>query len=102
MSAAETVHRLVETAAKQTARRHNGGWDAIEPIGSLATIPGIRSRSSALSRDLSRLITREADNARSGSFCLLGARWPKPLSIPPDPSFWHVDPEGGDLFPQWD
>jgi hypothetical protein len=68
----------------------------------LTTIPGIPSRISASSRYLSGLITREADNVRSGSFCLLGAPWPKPPLTPPDPSFWRIDPEGGDPFPQWD
>jgi Heparinase II/III-like protein/Heparinase II/III N-terminus len=102
MSAAEIVHRVVETATKQTARRHNGGWDAVEPFGPLTTIPGIRSRIIASSSDLSALITREADNVRAGSFCLLGARWPKPPLIPPDPRFWRIDPEDGEPFPQWD
>jgi hypothetical protein len=101
MSAAEIVHRLVETATKQTARRHNGGWGAVEPLGPLTVIPGIRSRI-AFSPDLSAVITREADNIRAGSFCLLGARWPKPPSIPPDPEFWRIDPEDGEPFPQWD
>ena len=65
MSAAEIVHRLVETAAKQTARRHNRGWDAVEPSGPLTTIPGLRSRILASSPDLSALITGEADNIRA-------------------------------------
>jgi hypothetical protein len=102
MSAAEIVHRLVETAAKQTARRHNRGWDAVEPSGLLTTIPGLRSRILASSPDLSALITGEADNIRAGSFCLLGARWPKPPLIPPDPGFWRIDPEDGEPFPQRD
>jgi hypothetical protein len=102
MSAAETVHRLVETATKQTARRHNGGWDAVEAFGPLTMIPGIRSRIIASSADLSALITREADNIRAGSFGLLGARWPRPPLIPPDPMFWRIDPDDGEPFPQWD
>jgi hypothetical protein len=102
MGAAEFVHRLVETATKQTARRHNGGWDAVEPLGPLATIPGIRSRIIASSSNLSALITCEADKIRAGSFCLLGARWPKPSLIPPDPTFWRIDPQDGKPFPQWD
>jgi len=101
MSGAEIVHRVVETASKQTARRHNGGWDGVEPIGPLAMIPGIRSRVLASSSDLSALIASEADKVRAGSFCLLGACWPKP-QIPPDPRFWRVDPEDGQSFPQWD
>jgi hypothetical protein len=102
MSAAEAVHRLVETAAKQTARRQSGGWDAVEPIGSLTMIPALRSRISASSPELSALIGCEASMLRAGSFCLLGARWPKPLSIPPDPRFWRIDPDDGEPFPQWD
>ena len=102
MSAAEIVHRVVETATKQTARRHNGGWEAVEPSGPLAMIPGIRSRIIASSSDLSALITCEADKVRAGSFCLLGAHWPKPPLIPPDPRFWRIDPEDGESFPQWD
>src|ERR1700692_2905130 len=57
MSAAEIVHRIVETATKQTARRYNGGWEAVQPSGPLAMIPGIRSRIIASSSDLSALIT---------------------------------------------
>lgn len=102
MSAAEIIHRLVETATKQTARRHNGGWGAVQPSGPLTMIPGIRSRIIASSPDLSALIAWEADNIRAGSFYLLGARWPKPLLLPPDPRFWRVDPEDGEPFPQWD
>lgn len=102
MSAAEIVHRLVETANKQTARRHSGGWEGVEAFGPLATIPDVSSRIAASSSDLSALISREADNARAGSFCLLGARWPKPSSIPPDPRFWRIDPADGEPFPQWD
>lgn len=102
MSAAEIVHRAVETATKQTARRHHGGWEAVEPSGPLGMIPGIRSRIIASSSDLSALITCEADKVRGGSFCLLGARWPKPPLIPPDPRFWRIDPEDGEPFPQWD
>jgi hypothetical protein len=102
MSAAEIVHRVVETATKQTARRHNGGWDAVKTFGPLTTIPGIRSRIAASSPDLSALITREADDIRAGSFCLLGARWPKPPALPPDPWFWRIDPDDGEPFPQWD
>jgi hypothetical protein len=102
MSAAELVHRLVETANKQTARWHSGGWEGVESFGPLTTIPGIRSRIIASSSDLSALISCEADNVRAGSFCLLGARWPKPSSIPPDPWFWRIDPEDGEPFPQWD
>jgi hypothetical protein len=93
---------VVETATKQTARRHSAGWDAIEPFGPLTTIPGIRFRIGASSSDLSALIASEADNARMGSFCLLGARWPKPPSMPPDARFWRIDPEDGGPFPQWD
>lgn len=102
MSAAEIIHRLVETATKQTARRHNGGWGAVEPFGSLSMIPGIRSRIIASSSDLSALISCEAENVRAGCFCLLGACWPKPSLIPPDPWFWRIDPENGEPFPQWD
>jgi uncharacterized heparinase superfamily protein len=102
MSAGEIIHRLVETATKQTARRHNGGWDAIEPSGPLTMVPGIRSRIIASSPDLSALISREADNVRAGNFCLLGARWPKPPLIPTDPRFWRIDPENGEPFPEWD
>jgi hypothetical protein len=102
MSAAEIVHRVVEAATKQTARRHNGGWDAIVPFGPLAVIPGIRSRIVASSSDLSALVASEADNVRAGSFCLLGARWPKPPLMPPDARFWRIDPEDGGPFPQWD
>jgi len=102
MSAAEIVHRVVETATKQTARRHIGGWDAIGPSGPLTILPGIRSRIIASSPDLSALITCEADKIRAGSFCLLGTRWPKPPLIPPDPRFWRIDPEDGEPFPQWD
>ena len=40
MSAAKMAHRLVEAAAKQTARRHNGGWGAVEAFGPLTMIPG--------------------------------------------------------------
>jgi Heparinase II/III-like protein/Heparinase II/III N-terminus len=101
MSAPEIFHRLVETAARQTARRHSGGWGAVEPSGPLAMIPGIRSRIIASSSDLSSLISREADNIRAGSFCFLGARWPKPPVIPPDPWFWRIDPDNGEPFPQW-
>ncbi|MEH2609787.1 heparinase II/III family protein [Bradyrhizobium sp. AZCC 1693] len=102
MSAAEIAHRVRETASRQAARRHDGGWDAVEPFGPLTMIPGIRSRIIAASPDLSALITREADNIRAGNFCLLGARWPKPPLIPPDPRFWRIDPENGESFPQWD
>jgi hypothetical protein len=102
MSTAEIVHRLVETANKQTARRYNGGWDAVEPSGPLMTIPGVRSRITASPTDLSALVGREADDVRAGNFCLLGARWPKPSLIPPDPWFWRIDPEDGEPFPQWD
>ena len=102
MSAAEIVHRLVETANKQTARWHSGGWEGVESFGPLTTIPGIRSRIIASSSDLSALISCEADNVRAGRFCLLGARWPKPSLIPPDPWFWRIDPEDGEPFPQWD
>jgi Heparinase II/III N-terminus len=102
MSAAEIVHRLVESANKQTARRHSGGWEGVDSFGPLTTMPGIRSRIIASSPDLSALITCEADNIRAGSFYLLGARWPKPASIPPDPRFWRIDPEDGEPFPQWD
>lgn len=102
MSAAEIVHRLAETVTKQTARRHNGGWDAIEPSGPLTMIPGLRSRVIASSPDLCALITREADKVRAGSFCLLGACWPKPPLVHPNSSFWRIDPEGGEPFPKWD
>lgn len=102
MSAAEIVHRLVETANKQTARWHSGGWEGVESFGPLTTIPGIRSRIIASSSDLSALISCEADNVRAGRFCLLGERWPKPSLIPPDPWFWRIDPEDGEPFPQWD
>ena len=102
MSAAEIVHRVVETATKQTARRHNGGWDAIVPAGPLTMISGIRSRIVASSSDLSALVACEADNVRAGSFSLLGARWPKPPLMPPDPQFWRIDPDNGEPFPQWD
>lgn len=102
MSAAEIAHRVVETANKQTARRHSGGWDAIRTFGPLSTIPGFRSRIAASSPDLSALITCEADGIRAGNFCLLGARWPKPPALPPDPWFWRIDPNDGKPFPQWD
>lgn len=102
MSTAEIVHRVVETAAKQTARRHNGGWDAIESFGPLTTISEIRSRILTSSSDLSVLVTREADKVRAGNFHLLGARWPTPPLMPPDPGFWRIDPEDGEPFPQWD
>src|SRR5262249_43942503 len=75
MSAAEIVHRVVETANKQTARRHYGGWDAVEPSGPLGMMHGLRPRILGSSSDLSALIMREADKIRAGDFCLLGARW---------------------------
>jgi hypothetical protein len=93
---------VVETATKQAARRHNAGWNAIQPFGPLTIIPGIRSRIVASSSDLSALIAAEADNVRAGSFCFLGARWPKPPLMPPDARFWRIDPEDGRPFPQWD
>jgi len=102
MSAAEIVHRVVETAGKQTARWHNRGWDAVEPVGPLATIPGIRSRIAGSPPDLSGLIACEADKIRAGSFRFLGANWPEPALMPPDPGFWRIDPDDGAAFPQWD
>jgi uncharacterized heparinase superfamily protein len=102
MTAAEIVHRLIETTTRQNARRHSGGWDSIKPRGPLTMMPKIGSRIISCSLDLSALITGEADNVRAGSFCLLGARWPKPVLIPPDPHFWRTDPEDGGPFPHWD
>lgn len=102
MSSPEIFHRLVETAAKHTGRRRSGGWGAIEPSGPLAVIPGIRSRIIACPPELSALIRTEADRVRAGSFCFLGARWPMPSAIPPDPTFWRIDPDSGEPFAQWD
>lgn len=102
MNTSEIVHRVVETAAKQIGRRHNGGWDRIEPFGPLAAIPGVGARIHALPSDLLALIASEADRVRAGNFDLLGARWPTPSAIPPTPSFWRIDPEDGEPFPQWD
>lgn len=102
MGAAEIIHRLGESVTKQTARRHSGGWSAVEPSGPLGMIPGLRSRILAASPELSALVTREADKVRAGSICLLGVCWPKPAVIPPDPGFWRIDPEHGEPFPQWD
>ena len=102
MSTLEIVHRVAEAAAKQMGRRHSGGWDTIEPVGPLAGIPGIGDRILALPSHLSALIAREADKVRAGHFDLLGARWPTPSEIPPNPGFWRIDPEDGEPFPQWD
>ncbi len=102
MDAAEVAHRLVEAAAKQASRRHSRGWEAIEPVGSLAIMPAVASRICALSPDLSKLVWREADDVRAGCFHLLGARWPEPPVMPAGPAFWRIDPDDGQPFPQWD
>lgn len=102
MSPAEIVHRLVETASKQTARWHSRGWSAVETFGPLAIIPHIGARITTSSPDLAAVIAREAGDIRAGTFCLLGARWPKPASLPPEPTFWRIDPDDGKPFPRWD
>ncbi|MGH6679801.1 MAG: hypothetical protein ACREDL_12935, partial [Bradyrhizobium sp.] len=102
MSLAEIVHRVVETASKQTARWHSRGWNAVETSGPLAIIPDIAARITASFPDLAAVIGREAEDIRAGAFCLLGARWPKPASLPPEPTFWRIDPDDGEPFPKWD
>src|SRR5215475_1766085 len=84
MDAAEIPHRLVEAAAKQASRRLSRGWEAIESVGSLATMPDVASRICALQPDISALVAREADSVRAGCFHLLGARWPEPPVMPAD------------------
>lgn len=102
MAPAEIAHRLVEAAAKQASRQRSRGWEAVEPVGSLAMMPGVASRIHAASLDISSLIAREADCVRTGCFHLLGARWPEPPVMPAAPGFWRIDPDDGEPFPQWD
>ena len=102
MDAREIVHRLVEGATKQFSRSLTQGWDAIKPIGPLASLAGIADRMRNCQPALATAVAREAEDVRKGRFQLLGARWPKPGSMPPPPAFWHVDPDDGAIFPQRD
>lgn len=100
MGAAEIVHRSMEAAAKQAARRHNHGWDAVKPVDPLASLSGVAVRTLASPPDVAALVARQADDIRAGRFHLLGASWPEPPAMPFPPHFWHVDPDDGELFPQ--
>jgi hypothetical protein len=102
MGAAEIIHRSTEAAAKQAARLHNHGWDAIKPTGPLASLSGLAARVLASPPDVAALVARQANDIRAGRFHLLGASWPEPPAIPFPPHFWHVDPDDGKLFPQRD
>ena len=102
MDTREIVHRLVEGATKQFSRRLTQGWDAIKPIGPLASLPGIADRMRNCQPDLAAAIAREAEDVRAGRFHLLGAQWPEPGAMPPPAAFWHIDPDDGEVFPQRD
>ena len=102
MDAREIVHRLVEGATKQFSRRLTQGWDAIKPIGPLASLAGIADRMRNCQPALATAVAREAEDVRKGRFQLLGARWPKLGAMPPPAAFWHIDPDDGEVFPQRD
>ena len=102
MDTKEIVHRLVEGATKQVSRRLPQGWDAIKPIGPLASLPGIANRMRNCQPDLAAVIAREAEDVRAGQ--VPSAR--RPLagteSHAPSADFWHIDPDDGEVFPQRD
>jgi Heparinase II/III-like protein/Heparinase II/III N-terminus len=102
MSAPEIVHRSIEVVAKQVARWRSHGWDKINTIGPLASLPTPNVRELASSSNIAELVARQANDVRAGCFHLLGARWPNPPAMPFPPHFWHVDPDDGEPFPQRD
>jgi len=102
MDAKEIVHRVVEGATKQLSRRLTQGWDAIKPAGTLVPLPFAATALRNCEPALAATIAGEANDTRQGKFHLLGATWPAPQAMPPAPTYWHVDPDDGEVFPQRD
>jgi hypothetical protein len=101
MSPPEILHRSLEAAAKQAARRLNHSWETVNPGGSLNSILNVATRALACPPEVAAVVGREADDIRAGRFHFLGAHWPKPSTMPFSPQFWHIDPDDGEQFPQW-
>jgi len=102
MDAREIAYRVVEGATKQFSRRLTQDWDSIKPIGPLVSLAGIADRVRHCQPALAAALASEAEDVRKGNFHLLGAHWPTPDAMPPPPTFWHVDPDDGEVFPQRD
>ena len=92
---------MVEGATKQFSRRLTQGWDAIKPIGPLASLAGIADRMRNTQPTLATALAREAEDATGQ---VPPARGPlaEPGTMPPPPAFWHIDPDDGEMFPQRD
>ena len=66
MDAREIVHRLVEETTKQFSRRLTQGWEAIEPIGPLASLAGIADSMRYCQPALATAVEHEAEDVRKG------------------------------------
>jgi uncharacterized heparinase superfamily protein len=102
MPFAEIRHRCREFATKQLARSDSRGWDAIAISGSLRRIERFNLKELSVPPELLSTLVDESAAVTEGCFNLVGARWPKPSTMPVPPDFWHVDPARGDLFAQRD
>ena len=98
MSAPEITHRLNEAIKKESARRFTGGWRAFSVSGPLHTCAAIATLR-GVDPHVAAIIATEATAVRSGSFALLGARWPELSGMPPPRDFWHLDPTDGQPWP---
>ena len=78
MDTREILYRLFEGAVKEYSRRRGQGWEAIKPIGTLASIQSVADRTRNCQRELAAVIVREAEDVRAGRFHLLGSNWPQP------------------------
>ena len=66
MDAKEIAHRLVESATKQFSRRLTQGWDAIKPVGRLASLPGIAEGLHNCRSTVAAVLAREAEDVQAG------------------------------------
>src|SRR5262249_11722673 len=94
MGPAEILHRLAESGKKLQSRRYNRTWDSVQAGGHIEPLPVFDPRH--LPTPLKRIIEYESKRIASGEFNLLGAHWPF-SPMPPPPSFWHLDPDSGQL-----
>ena len=101
MDLAEIAYRLKEVIKKAGARRMTGGWSDFSVPGSLRTNASIGALGTFGTIDLhvAAIIAAETTAVRAGRFALLGARWPRPLVMPPPANFWHLDPVDGEAWP---
>ena len=95
MDIREIQHRLRETAVKVLSCRRSRGWDAIPSVPVQWNGDWLRDHLVVKDERLDAKIRKEAIEVKAGRFNLLGRRWPEPSKMPPEPEFWHLEPESG-------